>query len=51
LKTQLGFSNAEADVQFSAWTGISYVTPLIGGYIADKYLGRYKAILVSDIAI
>jgi dipeptide/tripeptide permease len=40
-------SNAEADVQYSAWSGVCYITPLIGGYLADKYLGRYKAILVS----
>jgi peptide/histidine transporter 3/4 len=42
----LNYSNAEADVQYSAWSGFCYVTPLIGGYIADKYLGRYKTILV-----
>jgi dipeptide/tripeptide permease len=37
---------AEADVQYSAWSGFCYVTPLLGGYIADTYLGRYKTILV-----
>jgi peptide/histidine transporter 3/4 len=47
FQTQLGFSNAEADVQYSYWSGACYVTPLVGGYIADTYLGRYKAILVS----
>eukprot|EP00602_Paraphysomonas_sp_CaronLab_P012061 CAMPEP_0185040878 /NCGR_PEP_ID=MMETSP1103-20130426/39487_1 /TAXON_ID=36769 /ORGANISM="Paraphysomonas bandaiensis, Strain Caron Lab Isolate" /LENGTH=538 /DNA_ID=CAMNT_0027580373 /DNA_START=191 /DNA_END=1807 /DNA_ORIENTATION=+ len=38
--------NAAADVQYSAWSGACYVTPLIGGYLADAYIGRYKAILV-----
>jgi len=47
FQTQLGFSNAVADVQYSYWAGACYVTPLLGGYIADTYLGRYKAILVS----
>lgn len=46
FQTQLGMTNAEADVQYSAWMGMCYVTPLIGGYIADTYLGRYYAILV-----
>ena len=47
FQTQLGFSNAVADVQYSYWAGACYVTPLLGGYIADTYLGRYKAILVN----
>lgn len=38
-------SNEEAVNQFYAWNGFVYVTPLIGGYIADTYLGRYKTIL------
>jgi peptide/histidine transporter 3/4 len=45
-QTQLNYSMAEADVQYSAWSGFCYVTPLLGGYIADTYLGRYKTILV-----
>lgn len=43
----MNMSNAEADVQYSAWSGLCYVTPLLGGYIADVYLGRYWTILVS----
>jgi dipeptide/tripeptide permease len=42
----LNFSNADADIQYSAWSGVCYVTPLLGGYIADSYLGRYKSILI-----
>ena len=38
-------SNAEADEQYSAWAGLCYMTPLLGGYIADSYIGRYNAIL------
>jgi solute carrier family 15 (peptide/histidine transporter), member 3/4 len=46
FQTKLNMSNADADVQYSAWAGACYVTPLLGGYIADTYLGRYKSILV-----
>jgi peptide/histidine transporter 3/4 len=42
----MNYSNADADVQYSAWMGVCYVTPLLGGYIADTYLGRYYTILV-----
>ena len=45
-QTQLNYSNADADVQYSAWMGVCYVTPLLGGYIADTYLGRYYTILI-----
>lgn len=46
FQTQMRLSNQEADVQYSIWSGMCYVTPLLGGYIADTYLGRYKTILV-----
>ena len=47
FQTQLHFTNEEADIQFSVWSGFCYVMPLVGGYIADTYLGRYQTILVS----
>lgn len=31
------------------FTGISFATSLIGGWLADSFLGRFKAILVSFI--
>lgn len=46
FQTKLNMGNADADVQYSAWSGACYVTPLLGGYIADTYLGRYKSILI-----
>ena len=45
FQTILKYSNAESDIQYSTWSGVCYVTPLLGGYIADTYLGRYKTIL------
>jgi peptide/histidine transporter 3/4 len=49
FQTQLGMTNAEADVQFSIWSAACYITPLIGGYIADAKLNRFRTILVSRI--
>ena len=45
FQTKLNMSNEEAVNQFYAWNGFVYVTPLIGGYIADTFWGRYKTIL------
>lgn len=39
-------TNADADIQFSAWSGACYIMPLVGGFISETYLGRYKTILL-----
>lgn len=46
FETKLNMSAADSVNQFYAWNGFVYVTPLLGGYIADTHLGRYKTILV-----
>ena len=33
-------------MEISAWIGVCYLTPLIGGFLADRYLGRYVVICV-----
>lgn len=40
FEKELGFSNAEADTQFALWSGVCYVMPLFGGWIADRFLGE-----------
>lgn len=40
FETELGMTNAEADSQFALWSGVCYVMPLLGGWIADSYLGE-----------
>jgi proton-dependent oligopeptide transporter, POT family len=43
----LGFTSAEA-LQLYAWfTGLVYITPLIGGWLADNFLGQRKAIIIG----
>ena len=46
FQQELNMNNADADIQFNLWSGMAYTMPLLGGYIADKYLGRYLTILV-----
>ncbi|GER55862.1 major facilitator superfamily protein [Striga asiatica] len=31
------------------WSGVTTMIPLIGGFLADSYLGRFHAVLVSSI--
>ena len=35
-------TNADADTQFALWSGVCYVMPLLGGWVADSYLGGYR---------
>jgi peptide/histidine transporter 3/4 len=44
LKNHLHQSSAAAAKSISNWTGTCYLTPLIGAFLADAYLGRYKTI-------
>lgn len=34
---------------YGNYTGLVYLTPLIGGYMADRYWGNRRAILVGGI--
>ena len=45
----LMFNTAKAGHIYGMYTGLVYATPLIGGYIADRYLGARKCILVGGI--
>lgn len=31
------------------WIGVTTMTPLLGGFVADAYLGRFTAVLVSSL--
>jgi dipeptide/tripeptide permease len=39
FETKLNLSNEDAINQFYLWNGFVYVTPLIGGYVADTVSG------------
>lgn len=43
----LQFSQAEASLIYGAYTGGVYLTPIFGGYIADRWLGRRRAIRIG----
>jgi POT family proton-dependent oligopeptide transporter len=47
LVNQLRFPRQDALAIFGVYTGLVYLTPLAGGYFADKLLGRRKAVLIG----
>ena len=45
------FAEEPAYAIYGAYTSLVYITPIIGGYIADRYLGARKAVLAGGILI
>ncbi len=45
----LGFSEEHATLLYGFFTGFVYFTPLIGGWLADRYIGQRKAITIGGI--
>ncbi|MBS0424241.1 MAG: peptide MFS transporter [Proteobacteria bacterium] len=43
------FDKALASEIYGSYTGLVYLTPLIGGYVADRYWGNRRAILAGGI--
>ena len=45
------FTDGQAYGIYGAYTTLVYITPVIGGMIADRYLGQRKAILVGAVLL
>lgn len=43
------FDKAHASDVYGSYTGLVYLTPLIGGYMADRYWGNRKSIIIGGI--
>ncbi|RLV61421.1 MFS transporter [Parashewanella curva] len=43
----LGWTQADAISLYGTFTGLVYLTPLIGGWIADNFLGQRKTIMIG----
>jgi len=46
-----GYNAFEAMHIYAIYTGLVYLTPVIGGYLADHYLGQQKSILIGGITM
>jgi POT family proton-dependent oligopeptide transporter len=48
VKTLL-LSDSEASEIYGSYTGLVYLTPLLGGYLCDRYLGNRKSIFIGGL--
>lgn len=46
-----GWTRADAANLYGWYTGLVYLTPIIGGYIADKFLGSRRAVVLGGFII
>ncbi|QAT86728.1 proton/peptide symporter family protein [Corallococcus coralloides] len=42
-----GWSTADALSLYGTYTGLVYLTPILGGYIADRFIGQRKAVVLG----
>ncbi|KAJ4704493.1 protein NRT1/ PTR FAMILY 8.1-like [Melia azedarach] len=49
LQKLLNQGNVTASNNVTNWSGTCYITPLIGAFLADSYLGRYWTIAIFSI--
>src|ERR1700689_1628530 len=45
------FGDAKAQAQYASYTTLVYLVPLVGGYLADRYLGSRKAIAFGALLL
>ncbi len=45
------FSDSEGSVIYGAYTALVYIAPVIGGYLADRYLGQRKAVVFGAVLL
>ena len=45
------FTDSQASIVYGAYTALVYITPVVGGYLADRYLGQRKAVLFGAVLL
>lgn len=51
IKGGWGWTRADATALYGWYTGLVYLTPILGGYIADKILGSRRAVVLGGFII
>lgn len=49
LNGGLGFTESDASLLYGIFTGMVYFTPMIGGWLADNYIGQRRSITIGAI--
>ncbi|MFE8696205.1 peptide MFS transporter [Cytobacillus sp. FJAT-53684] len=47
----LGFSDSYAMMLYGFFTGAVYITPMIGGYLSDRFLGQRRAVTIGGVTM
>ncbi|HZP13359.1 MAG TPA: peptide MFS transporter [Nevskiaceae bacterium] len=47
MTKQLLFAQGKASIIYGIYTGVVYLTPIIGGWITDRYLARRTAVIIG----
>src|SRR5713101_2980966 len=47
----LGFTDQHAGLAYGNYVSSVWLTPIIGGFIADRWLGQYRSVLIGGIII
>jgi len=45
------FSDGKSNLIYGAYTSLVYITPVLGGYLADRWLGQRKAVLFGGLVL
>ncbi len=51
LVNYLKWSDGDASRLYGTYTSLVYLTPLIGGYLADRYIGTRRSLVIGSIVI
>ncbi len=49
LVNAAGYTRSDALILYGTYTGLVYLSPVLGGYVSDRYLGYRKAILAGGL--
>jgi POT family proton-dependent oligopeptide transporter len=47
----LGFSDADGTSIYGTYTGAAWGASIVGGFIADRFIGQYRSVLIGGIVI
>ncbi len=51
LVNALAFKQNEASILYGGFLGLSYLMPMIGGYVSDRYLGNRNCIILGGLVM
>ena len=51
LVNELKWSDADASKLYGTYTGLVYLTPILGGYLADRLIGTRRSLVIGGIII